>query len=78
MCTDQTQENNEIKWHIETNISQQTNNFFDFTLWFLARIKTKTKPQRLFSTASIQLPISRIAPKIIFKDLLHATLLWVV
>lgn len=78
MCTDQTQENNEIKWHIETNISRRTNKFFDFALWFLARIKTKTKAQHLFSTPSTQLTISHIAPKITFKGLLHMMLLLVV
>lgn len=75
MCTDQTQENNEIKWHIETNISQRTNKFFDFALWFLARIKTKTKAQHLFSTPSIQ---HTLLQKITFKGLLHMMLLLVV
>lgn len=68
----------QIKWHIETHISQETNKFFDFTLWFLARIKTRTKHEHLFSTPSIQHTISHIAPKIIFKDLFHMMLLLVV
>lgn len=74
MCTDQTEENNEIRWQTETNISEWTNKFFDFTLWFLVMIKTR-KPQHLFSTLSTQMIITHIVRKIILKDdLLHVTL----